>query len=320
MITEHQKMYETRVRDVDSDCAANQQLVQWYIDLAAYTTDPTHTLEENRIFFEHWGDFGREPEDVDYIETKIANSKCLWAIPKNCDDDKVLICVHGGTYIFGNRFTHRKAYSHLAKATGCRALIVDYRCRPEYEWPIPLNDVVDVYQWLLDNGYKAENIAVTGDSAGGAVCFSLPLCIKERNLPMLAASLPVCPWVDLLATMPCYDTNKDDVLDPKEAVHANGIAMKEAGIDVEDPHVAPMFMTEEQMKGFPPIYITVGGYENLVDEAQYMAEKAFLAGIPVKLDIVEHMQHSFIQLAGACQNADGQIERFADWMKAIFKM
>lgn len=314
------KNYLTRVPDIDSDGPASKALNDWYVDLLASYDIPEMGIPERRIFFEHWGDFGREPEDVDYIDTKIAGVKCLWAIPHGCDESRILLCVHGGGYIYGNRFTHRKGYSHMAKAIGCKALLVDYRQTPEHKWPAPLEDVVKVYQELLGDGIDAKHIAVTGDSCGGALCLSLLLTLKEQNIPMLAAAMPVSPWIDCMASTSMYDTNDKDVLNTKESVLGFGMSLKDAGVNIEDPHVAPIHLTEEQMKGFPPIYITVGGYENMAEEAEIVSETAFRAGVAIKLDIVEHMQHSLTQIAGACQNADDQMKRFSEWVRPILEL
>jgi len=49
----------------------------------------------------------------------------LWAVPKGCAEDRVLLCTHGGGYVTASMYTHRKVYGHLAKAIGCRALILN---------------------------------------------------------------------------------------------------------------------------------------------------------------------------------------------------
>ena len=49
----------------------------------------------------------------------------------------MLLCAHGGGYVAASMYTHRKTYGHVAKAIGCRALIVDYRRAPENVHPRP---------------------------------------------------------------------------------------------------------------------------------------------------------------------------------------
>ena len=39
----------------------------------------------------------------------------------------MLLCIHGGGFVSGSIYTHRKIFGHLAKAAGARALLADYR-------------------------------------------------------------------------------------------------------------------------------------------------------------------------------------------------
>ena len=94
---------------------------------------PTRTCRSTSCgrMFEHWGDVTGEPGGVDYIETDAGGVPALWAVPKGCAEDRVLLCAHGGGYVVGSMYTHRKVYGHVAKAIGCRALIVHYGRAPE---------------------------------------------------------------------------------------------------------------------------------------------------------------------------------------------
>lgn len=94
---------------------------------AALAANPEMPLDELRLMFEHWGDATAEPGGVDYIETNAGGVPALWAVPKECVEDRVLLCMHGGGYVTASMYTHRKVYGHLAKAIGCRALILHYR-------------------------------------------------------------------------------------------------------------------------------------------------------------------------------------------------
>ena len=103
--------------------------------VAALNANPEMPLDELRHMLEKWGSITGEPGGVDYIETDCGEVAAMWAAPKNCAQDRVLLCAHGGGYVVGSMYTHRKTYAHVAKATGCRALIVDYRRAPENVHP-----------------------------------------------------------------------------------------------------------------------------------------------------------------------------------------
>src|ERR1700733_12887440 len=89
---------------------------------------------------ESWGDLTAEPRQVDYIETRVANLPAIWAVPHACADDRVLLCLHGGGFVGGSMYTHRKLFAHLAKLAGARALVIEYRLAPEHTHPAPVDD------------------------------------------------------------------------------------------------------------------------------------------------------------------------------------
>jgi monoterpene epsilon-lactone hydrolase len=80
---------------------------------------------------ESWGDLTAEPREVDYLETEAGGRPAMWAVPKRSNTDRVLLCMHGGGFVSGSIYTHRKMFGHLAKAAGARALLVGYRLLPE---------------------------------------------------------------------------------------------------------------------------------------------------------------------------------------------
>jgi acetyl esterase/lipase len=95
----------------------------------------------------------------------------------------------------------------VAKATGCRALIVDYRRAPENIHPGPVNDMVRSYKWLLDQDIQPGHVALIGDSAGGGLAVTTSLRAREQGLPLLAATMPLSPWLDMKATGETFETN-----------------------------------------------------------------------------------------------------------------
>src|ERR1700722_3863149 len=181
--------------------------------VAALEANPEMPLDELRALLNHMGDVTGEPGGVDYIETDAGGVPALCAVPKRCAEDRVLLCSHGGGYVVGSMFTHRKLYAHLAKAVGCRALIVNYGLAPENVHPGPVNDMAKAYRWLLDQGITPNHIALTGDSAGGGLAITTILRARERGLPLPGATMPLSPWLDMDARGETFETNKDhDVL------------------------------------------------------------------------------------------------------------
>ncbi|MEA2774611.1 MAG: epsilon-lactone hydrolase [Acetobacteraceae bacterium] len=291
-----------------------EQLVTLYQGwIAALGANPEMPLDELRAMFEHWGDVTAEPGGVDYIEADAAGVPALWAVPKGCDPNRVLLCSHGGGYVTGSMYTHRKVYGHFAKAIGCRALIVHYGRAPENAHPGPVNDMAAAYGWLLDQAIAPKHIALTGDSAGGGLAITTLLRVREQGLPLPAASMPLSPWLDMDATGATFESNKErDVLVTREIIQGMSATFLGEGGDRRDPLANPL---HADLRGLPPIYIQVGGFETLLDDSHALAEAVRRADGEVKLDVYPEMQHVFQFLAGVAPEADEAIRQLAAWVR-----
>jgi epsilon-lactone hydrolase len=285
-------------------------LRNWAAMLAAR---PDMPLDDLRLLFEHWGDVTGEPGGVDYLETDAGGVPALWAVPKGCAEDRVVLCLHGGGYVTASMYTHRKVYGHLAKAIGCRALIPHYRRAPEHVHPAPVDDAATAYKWLLDQGIRPGHIALSGDSAGGALAVTTLLRARERNLPMPAATMPLSPWVDMEISGETLVSNREkDVLVQREVVEVMAATFLGDGGNRKDPLANPLYA---DLKGLPPTYIQVGGDETLLDDSRRLAERARQAGVDVRLDVFPQMQHVFQFAAGHAPEADDAIRQLAEWVR-----
>lgn len=264
---------------------------------------------------ESWGDLTAEPRDVDYTETSVNGLPAMWATPKRAATDRVLLAMHGGGFISGSIYSHRKLFAHLAKATGARALIFDYRLAPAHVHPAQVDDTTGLYRWLLGQGIRPEHVAFTGDSAGGGLSITAQLRAREQGLPMPAAAVVFSPWVDMEVVGDSYDTNRDR--DPyffRDTVRQLvGIFLGATG-DARDPLANPLYA---DVTGLAPTYIQVGGDETLLDDANRLADHIKQAGVDVRLDVFPDMLHTFQMAAGRAPEADDAIRRAAEWVRPL---
>ncbi len=279
---------------------------------AARNANPQMSLDEQRDMIEGWPIIAAEPRGVDYIEIEVGGLPALWAVPKGCAQDRVVLCVHGGGFVTGSMYSHRKFYGQLAKAIGCRALIPDYRRSPEHPFPAALDDVVAAYRWLLDQGLKANHIALAGDSSGGGLVIASQLQARDAGLPMPAAALPISPWLDMAVTGESIVSNfGKDALFTKEMIQ--GLARALLGdADPRDPFASPLYA---DLSGLAPTYIQVGGDEMIRDDGVRFTERAKEAGVEVRLDVFPGQQHTFQMAAGRAVLADEAIRQMADWVR-----
>jgi monoterpene epsilon-lactone hydrolase len=264
---------------------------------------------------ESWGNLTAEPRGVDYLETEAAGLPAMWVVPKDSVQDRVLLCMHGGGFISGSIYTHRKMFGHLAKATGVRALIFGYHLAPEHTHPSQVDEATDVYQWLLDQGISADHIAFTGDSVGGGLSITTQLRARERGLPLPAGAMLISPAVDMEAVGESYATNRDrDPFFFQETVRQIVATFLGEHGDPRDPLVNPLYA---DLSGLGPIHIQVGGDETLLDDAHLLDEHARKAGVEVRLDVFPEMLHTFQMAAGRAPESDDAIHRLTAWVRPI---
>jgi acetyl esterase/lipase len=262
---------------------------------------------------ESWGDLTAEPRGVDYLETEAAGLPAMWAVPKRASTDRVLMCIHGGGFVSGSIYTHRKMFGHLAKAAGTRALLVSYHLLPEGIFPVPADDVTNAYRWLLDQGISPSRIAFAGDSVGGWLAVTVQLRAREQGLPLPAAALLISPCVDMETSGESYERNRDsDPFFKPEVVRGIIRNFLGEGTDARDPRANPLYA---DLAGLGPVYIQAGADETLADDARLLGEHARNAGADVRLDIFPAMLHTFQMAAGRAPEADGAIREMASWVR-----
>ncbi len=219
------------------------------------------------------------------------------------ESEKLIFEIHGGAYVIGMTDLYRNMavkYSKLAK--GASVLNIDYRIAPEYVFPAALDDALAAWNWIIENGWKPENITVVGDSAGGNLV--LAMCLKLRDMGMALPEKIIClsPWADLASTGKSHETNHFN--DPMFGVLKNAkpepvkedqkpmTALYAGDTDLFNPYLSPVY---GQYDNFPPMLIQVGSWEVLLSDSEMVYEKAIAKNVDAKLSVFEGMYHVFQQ-------------------------
>jgi epsilon-lactone hydrolase len=289
---------------------ANKRHYEALASQSGQLLSPQDWIEWNDI---HWTSLTAEPRSVDYIEVNVNGVQAMWIVPKGCVEDRVILYAHGGGFVGGSIYTHRKMVGHLAKAVGCRALVFEYAYAYQNKYPHQLNTAVASYRWLLSQGIKAEHIAIAGDSAGVIVTFGILQRARDEGLPQPAAVMTISGWTDMDVTGQSYKSNRqNDPFFTRETVsYLAGQILVEGG-DRRDPYVSPLYAN---LKGFPPLFMQAGEHEGLLDDTVVLAERAKKAGVEVRLDVFPGMLHSFQMMAGRAPEANDAIVRFSEWVR-----
>lgn len=215
------------------------------------------------------------------------------------DKHHIVYQIHGGGYINGFSQMYNKTalkYAHASK--NAPVFSIDYRTAPKYKYPTALNDVIDGYQWLLNQGYHPKDIIIAGDSAGGGLALALTLKLKEHHQSLPNMLVLSSPWTDLGAEGQSYRTNfhKDVIFGSNKppTKEATKIDIPYANNDqLKNKFVSPVY---GNYKNMPPMLIQTGEDEMLLSDSQTIARKVNQAGGHAQLITYPGMFHTFYVL------------------------
>jgi len=261
------------------------------------------SLKRSREVLDEQGAKFKVPGDVEMVPTDADGVPAEFLTAPGADPEKVVLYLHGGGYAIGSIKSHRYLMQNVSRASGARTLGIDYSLAPENPFPAAIEDAAKAYRWLLNQGFKPQNIAIAGDSAGGGLTLATLLYLRDAGDPLPAAGVGISPWTDMTCSADSYTTRRD--IDPM--VLGNGLEKMAdfyvGDADKKNPLASPVFA---DMTGMPPLLIHVGGREVLYDDAIIVVENARKAGVDVELlDEPElfHVWHAFAPMLEEAQAA-----------------
>lgn len=201
---------------------------------------------------------------------------------------------HGGVFIAGSPQTHLPMLSRLAKLAQVTVIAPSYRLAPEHPFPAALRDAEAVWEALIAQGYRSENLVLSGDSAGAALAFALLSKLCARGTPP-AGAFAFSPWFDLTGASPSVQANAAS--DPMLAGHRLPEAAQFylQGHPADDPEASPIFA---DFPGCPPVLLQTAETEILSDDALRMEEKLRRAGAEVLLQLWPGVPHAWQMMDG----------------------
>ncbi len=226
---------------------------------------------------------------------------CDWVSAPDTATDKIILCLHGGGYTMGSSQSVHRIASLLSTASGCRALVIDYRLAPEHPFPAAIEDVTAAYRWLLDQGILPHHIVIVGVSSGGGLTLATLVTLRDAGVALPASAVLLSPWTDLAGTGESMTTRAE--ADPMVTPDMNRYhaALYSGEMDLRHPLISPLYA---DLSGLPPLLIHVGSDEIMLDDSIRVAERAKAVGVEVTLDVWEGMWH--VWHAFAAQLPEGQ--------------
>jgi acetyl esterase/lipase len=280
-------------------------------DLEAWR-DGNRVLEAERLAM-GYGDPG---PGVEVAELEVGGAPVLEVRPQGWDDDGgAVLYTHGGGYVaFSARSTVRNA-ALVARAAGLRVLSIDYTLAPFSRWEATTDQVVAVFDALIDAGTPASRIAMYGESAGGSLAAGSVLKMRDGGREMPVALVMWSPWSDITNAGDSYRTLADVEGSYLYELHLAPAAEAYAGPDdLTHPYVSPVY--GDYSPGFPPTLIQGGTREIFLSNFIRHYRALDDAGIEVELDLYEGMPHVFQNKLPESPESKRAVAKTAEWIRS----
>jgi len=236
------------------------------------------------------------PDGMRLLRDELAGVPVEWTEPAAgvTDARRVVIYNHGGGYSNGVAAWARRATARLALALGCRVVATDYRLAPRFPFPAAHEDVLAVYRHLIrPGGYAPANVAVVGDSAGGALSVSLCADARDLGIPVPGCVMTNSLWADIAMNTPSLDDPVRNGFDIRRGMVEMLAAtlLSTGGIDPMDGRHSPVY---RDLRGLPPLLVQAAGHDICHDDSIRLAASARAAGVTVQITEYPNAEHIWI--------------------------
>jgi acetyl esterase len=209
-----------------------------------------------------------------------------------------LVYLHGGGWTVFSIDTHDRLMREYAARSGCTVAGVEYALSPERKFPTPLEQVVDVIEWLgrqgADFGIDARKLAIGGDSAGGNLSIAACLSLRDAGKPraISAMLLNYGAFTTECSADACarYGGPEYMLTCAEMAQYWRNYQRTEA--DASDPLMCPLLA---RLEGLPPAFLTIAECDILAEQSLDMAQRLRKAGVRTTSVVYPGASHSFLE-------------------------
>jgi acetyl esterase len=275
----------------------------------------TMSPEKARKHFREQMKLFEEPElPVSHIEDKLIPTPSASFIPirvYNAYPQKgtlpIILFFHGGGLTVGNLDTHDTVCRKLAIFAKSIVISVDYRLAPDHGFPSAHDDCFLAYQYVRNSAYlfggSPNAIAVCGDSAGGLLATTLCLRAKKEKVPLPVFQALLYPMTDCSKESESYEEYGENFVLTKETMRwfINNYLPVEA--DRKNIYNSPLLADPKELKGLPPTYLAIAGYDPLRHEGEAYGANLRQAGVKVEERVFPYLIHGYLQMASLIPKA-----------------
>lgn len=246
------------------------------------------------------------PNGVERTEYKYGNIECDVLAPEIYSSNRVMLYIHGGSFVGGSRVAYRSFCSSLATKCYCRVVVPEYRLAPSFPYPAANEDIQGVFKALFTEEQIAcslntekgarpvlPEIIIAADSSAASIACSLIFNLTERYRNCIKQLILFSPWLDVSQNSKLITTKKitDEVMSGE--ILRKSISLYTVEENTALPFVSPVLASNDDLKNFPKTYIQMGEKEILLEEAKNFAKILNDSGTECELDVWSNMMFMF---------------------------
>lgn len=239
------------------------------------------------------------PNKVECIRRELGGVVCDVLSPELYSAHKIILYIHGGSFVGGSAFAYRAFCARLSNKTLCRVVIPDFRLAPN-AFPVSIKDVQNVFCALfaeeqvslsLDGGGTPQ-VVIAADGSGASIAYSLLMTLKEKYRTSVPLAVFLSPWLDISDESTAFrGKGRDEVMLSEGMKKASSMYA-----DAENRNSSLCSIhccTKEELLTLPPIFIQMGEKEILLEEVKRQKNMLDEAGAHCTLDVWPSMMHLF---------------------------
>lgn len=209
-------------------------------------------------------------------------------------DSHIAFHCHGGAFVSTPLDEYHFYAEIIARETGCRVVMPDYRLAPEHPYPAAHDDCFNAYLGLLEAGTDPSQIAILGESCGGSLGMGVLLRLRDEGLPLPACFVSLTGWFDLsVGGNPA--PGQDPFLSAQWVRNRSQDYLGDQ-MQLDDERVSPAWA---DLSGLPPLYLQIGQFDTLREGALQLAASALRDGTQVTVESWPGMIHGWHGLVTA---------------------
>lgn len=240
-------------------------------------------------------------EDTQFFTVQGGNVDVRIVRPKGNEEKlPVILYIHGGGWILGDKETHDMLIRKLSICTNSAVISPNYSHSPEVQYPIAFDQIYGVLDFISNHpdelNIQNHKIVIAGDSVGGNMATAVTIRAKKEDGPEILFQALFYPVTNADMDTKSYEDFKDGPWLTKKAMEWFWDAYAPQKKERNSIYISPLKASFDDLKDMPPTLIITDENDVLRDEGEAYARKLDAAGVEVLNVRINGTHYDFMML------------------------